>query len=355
MFRVNVRISYFILCLLTVSTLSWGQTVVNPSFEDDPWVAPLGTLDLGTVNTLTGWSVIPVSPYPWGLQNANGYDEHGDGVPAGPTPYGAQWVIVGHYGEGGSAIYQTVSGFTPGLAYVLDFALASEFNNAGVGALVEVSFPSGSSTPSEDFEAPLRNHTYWDVWDNYQKVFVADNTDVTIQFLGLAGLSGYDAGIDNVSVTLLVIPVVVDIKPGSCPNPFNHKSKGVVPVAVVGTPDFDPTTEVVPESVTLEGVPVLKWEILDSTQPGDYDPADCYDCFNAEDYLNCDLDGDGFNDAYCGDGIPDLVLYFDTQELAAAIGEAAKGECLELSLSGILGDGATIAGSDSIVILKNID
>jgi len=38
-----------------------------------------------------------------------------------------------------------------------------------------------------------------------------------------------------------VVPdqVYVDIKPGSCPNPLNVKSGGVLPVAVLGTGEFD--------------------------------------------------------------------------------------------------------------------
>jgi len=161
--------------------------------------------------------------------------------------------------------------------------------------------------------------------------------------------------IDDFRANELLIQVNIDIKPGSCPNPLNPKSKGIVPVAIVGTGEFDPTTEVVPESTTLEGVPVLKWEILDSTQPDDYDPTDCSDCFNAEENLNCDLDGDGINDAYCGDGIPDMILYFDTQELVEVIGHAVKGDCLELILRGELIGGEEFGGSDSMVILKNID
>ena len=35
------------------------------------------------------------------------------------------------------------------------------------------------------------------------------------------------------------VPVIVDIKPGSVPNSVNLKSKGVLPVAILGTEDFD--------------------------------------------------------------------------------------------------------------------
>ena len=33
--------------------------------------------------------------------------------------------------------------------------------------------------------------------------------------------------------------VDIDIKPTSCPNPLNVKSKGVLPVAILGTASFD--------------------------------------------------------------------------------------------------------------------
>ena len=42
----------------------------------------------------------------------------------------------------------------------------------------------------------------------------------------------------------------VDIKPGSCPNPINVKSKGVLPTEILGTEDFD-VTMVDPASVRL--------------------------------------------------------------------------------------------------------
>ncbi len=35
--------------------------------------------------------------------------------------------------------------------------------------------------------------------------------------------------------------VMVDVKPGSFPNPINLRSQGVVPVALFGSPDFDVT------------------------------------------------------------------------------------------------------------------
>ena len=154
----------------------------------------------------------------------------------------------------------------------------------------------------------------------------------------------------------------IDIKPGSCPNPFNPKSKGSVPVAIIGTADFDVTTidiEIVALSLVSPSgvsVPMIPGSAVfkDSTQPSDSDPTDCDDCFDAEANFNCDLDGDGEDDAYCGDGILDLVVKFDTQALAAAIGRAERNDCVELVLIGQTLAGDPIVASDSMVILKKI-
>ena len=73
-------------------------------------------------------------------------------------------------------------------------------------------------------------------------------------------------GTDPVTLTLTVIrkeDVVetiecpVDIKPGSCPNPLNVGSQGVLPVAIAGTVDFDVTT-VDPNSIRLIDVAPLQ-------------------------------------------------------------------------------------------------
>ena len=183
-----------LLCVLAVPVASWAvPTVVNGSFEVDPF-NPAGTLGLGCGNTLTGWQTqcSPDGIYPWGLVYPNIYG-------GGPTPYGIQWVIVGDFGNGGSGIFQTVSGFNPGQTYTLNFSLASEFVSA-VGAVVDVSFPSGSSTGSLTFTAPPRGANYWDTWSSFAMNFVATSSSVTFRFDGDAGPGG-DAGIDNVYIT----------------------------------------------------------------------------------------------------------------------------------------------------------
>ena len=156
--------------------------------------------------------------------------------------------------------------------------------------------------------------------------------------------------------------VDIDIKPGSCPNPFNGKSKGSVPVAIVGTGEFD-VTDIDITSIKLAGVEALKAGVIDdSTQPiGDVvvDPDPCYNCFDAEENFNCDLDPDiDGDDAYCGDEEDDLIVKFDTQALADAIAELTGGvdrdECVELTLTGATNDGFPIEGYDSVLIRTKI-
>ena len=50
-------------------------------------------------------------------------------------------------------------------------------------------------------------------------------------------------------------PVDIDIKPGSDPNCFNNDSHGVIPVAILGSADFD-ANQVDSETVQMEGLSV---------------------------------------------------------------------------------------------------
>jgi hypothetical protein len=135
------------------------------------------------------------------------------------------------------------------------------------------------------------------------------------------------------------IAVPVDIKPTSCRNPFNINQKGVTPVAILGTGDFD-VTQVDPASVMLAGVAPLRWAYDDVATP--FEPF-----IGKVDPFDCTTEGP--------DGFMDLTLKFKSQEIAAAIGAVADGDVLVLPLSGNLMEefgGTPIFGEDVIVILK---
>lgn len=137
------------------------------------------------------------------------------------------------------------------------------------------------------------------------------------------------------------IKVPIDIKPGSCPNPLNLKSKGVLPVAILGTEDFD-VTDIDPATVLLtregvqDGVAPLRWSYEDVATPFEGELCDCHD-------LN-------------GDGYMDLSLKFDTQELVAVLAlDTEAGNTIPLILLGKLTEeagGRDIIGSDCIRILE---
>jgi hypothetical protein len=137
------------------------------------------------------------------------------------------------------------------------------------------------------------------------------------------------------------IPVFVDIKPASWPNPFQLKSKGVLPVAICGTEEFDVTTiDPVTVQLTLEGLGVgvapLRWSYEDVATPYEGEPCSGHDL--------------------AGDGYLDLTLKFSRQEVKETLGLDAFSDrdVVILILTGNLMEefnGSPIRGQDCIVIL----
>ena len=139
------------------------------------------------------------------------------------------------------------------------------------------------------------------------------------------------------------IALSVDIKPGSCPNAVNRKSKGVLPVAILGTPDFD-ATFIDPESIVLWrdgsgccGVTPVRWGYEDVATSFTDELCQCHD-------LN-------------GDGYTDMTLKFDTRELAETLQlDEVAGETIPLALTGKLKTewgNNPIKGKDCIWIVDN--
>lgn len=146
-------------------------------------------------------------------------------------------------------------------------------------------------------------------------------------------------------------PTVVnlDIKPGSCANPVNPRSKGMVPVALIGSLDFDVNT-VDPDFLTLSrtdgvggsvnpisGQRVPRMIIEDFVTPLGDEPCTCHELG--------------------GDGIDDLSLKFSTSEMSRALELDAllRGETIELVLRGTLFDGTTFEATDCITVLGKSD
>jgi hypothetical protein len=141
-----------------------------------------------------------------------------------------------------------------------------------------------------------------------------------------------------------ILPVVLDVKPGSCPNPLNIKpfldlpenakvkKGGVLPVAILGTEEFD-VRDVDVTTLLLEGVEPLRYNYADVATPV-VDPAEC----------ECTMAG--------ADGYEDLTLKFQKSLIVAALGTLGDGDVIPLTITGSMLDGTPIEGFDCVRIIS---
>ncbi|MDL1975789.1 MAG: hypothetical protein LWX55_13650, partial [Deltaproteobacteria bacterium] len=144
-----------------------------------------------------------------------------------------------------------------------------------------------------------------------QQVFVAFEMETAFFFMNIA--------VDDISLNIdSVLPVEIDIKPGSEPNCFNNDGHGVIPVAILGSEDFDVTT-IDAGSVMLEGLAV-KAVGKSNKLLAHYE----------------DVDSDGYDD---------LVVQIEDDDLIFEEGDTTA------MVTGNLNNGMPIQGSDSICIV----
>jgi beta-lactam-binding protein with PASTA domain len=137
----------------------------------------------------------------------------------------------------------------------------------------------------------------------------------------------------NIVVSLgpYAVPVDVDIKPASCPSPLNVESKGILPVAILSSEEFDVNTIDI-ASIRLEGVAPIRSSAEDVATP-------------VADGNNCECNTAG------PDGYLDLTLKFKTYQIAEAVGQVPDRQTLVLTLTGQLADGTPIEGADCMVVV----
>lgn len=109
------------------------------------------------------------------------------------------------------------------------------------------------------------------------------------------------------SLAIPVGAVTCDIKPGTWPNDINLDSHGVIPVAILGSADFD-VSQIDPSTLEFECAKASKWN-------------------------TSDVDGDGY---------VDLIAKFKTQQTCIVPGQT------EATISWALYDGTEMSCSDSI-------
>jgi hypothetical protein len=138
----------------------------------------------------------------------------------------------------------------------------------------------------------------------------------------------------------------IDIKPGSCPNPLNRGSHGVLPVALTGTADFD-VTMVDVSTVRLERADGVGGQVAPNEGPPG--PHSVFaDVATPYDHDGCDCD-----DA-TEDGILDLSMKFRTDDVVTVLelDGLDNGDELELIITGHLLDGTPfVTYGDCILIV----
>jgi hypothetical protein len=171
------------------------------------------------------------------------------------------------------------------------------------------------------------------ILDTMTKEFVAQQPSGTGPSYFLRSLLAYALSEE----AKCVLDVAVDIKPGSCPNPFNLQQQGVLPAAVLGAEGYD-VEDIDPASIRLQGVAPLRWSLEDVATP--------FSPFRNKSSCTADCSTAG------ADGLQDLTLKFDAQQIAAALGFVTDGECRSLKLTGKLFSGQAIEGEDVVRLKK---
>jgi hypothetical protein len=197
----------------------------------------------------------------------------------------------------------TVDGYllsSPDTVFTVDFYANTEADPSGYG---EGETPIGSTTVTTDA-------------DGLGVFLVTFPVAAQRAALTTATATGPEGNTSEFSAIYVTV-VGIDIKPGSDPNSINLGAEGVVPVAVLGTPDFDAST-VDASSLFLSGSAVrLKGK---SGNAGSLEDVD-------------------------GDGDLDLVVQFYIDQLALEEGAT------EAALAGTLLDGTPIVGYDSVRVV----
>ena len=219
--------------------------------------------------------------------------------------------------------------YSMGFDYIEPILTMPPHGVTGLDSTFEVTLKSGGITVDMfQFDAePNDVFTFVGVWSDtaFDRVEIRET---------MGGIEAEYFGQFYTGTTPLSVPVAVDVKPQSCPNPLNTKSKGVTPVAILGTVDLD-VSQIDIASLRLEGVAAIRSAIEDVATP--FEPTN-----GIVDALDC-------ND-FGSDGFDDLTLKFDTQTLIQALGDVQDGEVRVLTLTGVLQDGTPIEGQDVVVI-----
>jgi len=191
---------------------------------------------------------------------------------------------------------------------------------------------------------PLTNHVYaLDYWNKLFYIIDGDNYSVIEEIsihpyrvddlvvnavtgrIYIYGTYGLDYRIIVIQDEVPVHTVQIDIKPGSSPNSINLGDQGLLPVAILGSMDFD-VGEINPETVEIGGITLAKRGSAKAPKL-----AFSYEDVNSDGYL-------------------DMMTFFEVQTLVSdgTLTETTTG----LEINAHLNDGRLIEGTDSVNIVN---
>ena len=171
------------------------------------------------------------------------------------------------------------------------------------------------------------------------------------EFLG-SGTSCGDCG--DAFPEQCLAPQTLIIKGGACPAPVNPGSNGVTPKVLVGAEDFD-AGDVDVSSLALSRCDGVGGSVAPNDGPPGPPGAQVKDLNHPNpDPATCETGGCTCNDDQSSDGIDDLKLQFNTDEMDAALNlsSEAAGTILTLLVTGELNDGSSFSASDCIRIVN---
>jgi hypothetical protein len=224
------------------------------------------------------------------------------------------WGGPGHSQSGEPAsvkIYQDLQ-TCPGGTYELKYAWSPRPGHADNG--LEVWWDGGEIVTHSGSGG---SNTNWTLETYPSLTASTDTTRLAFVEVGTADSLGMFLDAFSVIEISCVLEVDIDIKPGSYPNCFNSDGHGVIPVAILGSTDFD-VSQIDPGTVTLEDLAIR--------------------AVGKSNKLLAHIED--VND----DGFDDLVVQIEDVDGAFQPGEGSA------TVTGELFDGTPIEGSDSICI-----
>lgn len=241
------------------------------------------------------------------------------------------WKMNNQYYNFGSPSY------TPGSTAYRGLAVSRVFGKPTADEFWgHLNFDHSSSDLNSGLEELARGATLgsapWVNWESYTfrfeytettlKVWVNGSLeiDITGEFNNgrIAFYNFSQANVNYESYVVVVLNVDIDIKPGSDPNAINNDGKGVIPVAILGSETFD-VSQILPDTITMEGLALKTVGKADKLL-----------------YHYEDVNEDGFED---------LVVQIQDED---GVFEPGEGEA---TVTGLLVDGRTFTGTDSIIVV----